>query len=134
MITTIEVAIEDKLKSTTPITDIVGQKIYANIADQAAEQESDPYIVIITDEQEDEQTSDGVGISFMTIYTDIYHEDLRIAISIQDEIKTALQEYEGTHDDVYIQEMWQTNKTMARDDQVGKHVYRMEWAARVNIS
>jgi len=133
-ITTIEVAIEDKLKATTAVTALLGQEIFANVADQKSSQSESPYLVIITDGKMDEQSCDGVGISNWVLYTDIYHDDLRTAINIDNAVVAALQDYTGTHGSVFIQEMWQTDKTMARDDETEKHVYRREWSIRGTIS
>jgi hypothetical protein len=130
MIKTIEIAIEERLKTHSGVAAVV-DKVYANIADQESEQSDDPYIVIIKDSKEGEQTQDGVGIIMVSIFTDIYHNNISTAIEIIDTVQQALQDYEGEHGQVGVQEMWQVDETMARDDDVSKHVYRLEWAIRM---
>ncbi len=132
---TIEAAIVQKLRATAAITALVASgEISANVADQDSEQSSAPYIVVITDDREDEQSQDGTGISSQSIFTDIYHEGVQDAGDIAVEIRTALQDYSGTHDSIIIQEMWLVNSTMARDNEVDKHVYRLAWQTRIVLS
>lgn len=127
---TIESAIDQVLRANTSLTDIVGQKIFSNMADQATEQSSAPFVVIIMDESIDDQCKGGTGITTAAFMTDVYDSVLSSAISTAGIIKSILQEYEGTHGDIYIQEVWQINKTMARNEATENHVYRLEWMVR----
>ena len=132
MITTVEGAIEQILKSAVPVTELVGTMIYSNIADQQIEEAEAPYMVIITDEVTDIQTQDGVTVSDMMIYIDVYHQNLNRASTITGAVKGALQDYSGTHGTIEIEEMWMSDKMMARSETVDKQIYRMEWMAMVN--
>lgn len=129
---TIEGAIETILRATPGVTAIAGTRIYTNTADQESEQTPAPYIVIITDDINPVQTCDGASIEYATVYTDIYHTNIALASALADQIKTTLQDYEGIHGTLNITELWQTNTTMARNDEVDKHIYRLEWQARIS--
>ena len=132
MINTVDGAIEEKLKNSTSVTNLVAQAIYSNIADQPTTQDAAPYVVIIVDAREDEQRKDNTagGISVYKLYTDIYHRNLPTAISIAVAIRASLQDYEGSHGNVDIQEMWETNEQMAVNEEVDLHIFRIEWTIR----
>jgi len=126
----IESALHTVLTSSTLLAAEVGTRIYSNMADQLTEQSAAPYIVVIMDDRVTEQSKGGGGIITASFLTDIYHEQISEGITISEIISSILQDYEGTHDDLTIQEIWHINTTMARNEATQKHVYRMEWMVR----
>lgn len=132
MIDNLPEAVQHILENDSGVSALVSTRIYVNEVPQKKATDV-PWIRITATDSIPSQVK---GSRSGTVDEEILDIDIAAALNsnvkdIENAVKTAFYDYEGTIEEIQIQEAWSENKQQMRDEDLKHNMSRTEWHVRV---
>jgi hypothetical protein len=120
---------ESLLRANGNLMTAIANQIHVGAADQIADPNAAPYIIIFLESIRPESHHDG-EVMYSTHHVDVYCENIVTSEQIATLVHDTLQDHEGAYESIHVSDIYEVNRIMAREEETNKHIYRLSFMSR----